>query len=659
MEPFLPTPQLRVVAFESRRAKDMEKMIEQTGGIAYVSPSMREVPTPDHQPAINFSNRILVGEIDAVIFTTGVGIKTLLEHIDRHIDQQRFLDTLSDITTIARGPKPAAVLRKLGVTPTLEVSEPNTWREILTTLDAQFPVTNLTIGLQEYGIPNTSLIAGLEARGATVETVQVYQWEFPEDTTLFEANIHRLLAREADVVLFTSANQAVHLLQLADRLNLKEELLAALQQLVVISIGPTTSELLRQKKIPVDREPSRPKMGHLVQEALAQAPQILAHKRQLQTPWVKTSNISSHHQDMTQRDPSMTTETSSPKNLAPWYNSEFMKACRLEKTSFTPVWLMRQAGRYMSEYREVRAKMTFLELCKNPQLCSEVMCTAVDVLGVDAAIIFSDILPILEPMGLELEFQKGDGPKIHNPIRSAKDVSRLLELQDMDRLGFVTETVTQTRKDLPETMPLIGFSGAPFTLASYAIEGGSSRNYLNTKKLMYTEPSAWDAMMQRFARAITLYLNAQIEAGAQVVQLFDSWAGSLSSDDYRQYALPYIKQILAGLTPGVPVINFGAGNPELLPMLAETGAAVIGVDWRIRLDKAWEAVGHDRAVQGNLDPLVLLSNKETILQKTNDLLKQAAGRPGHIFNLGHGILKETPVENAKYLIQLVHELSAR
>jgi uroporphyrinogen decarboxylase len=323
------------------------------------------------------------------------------------------------------------------------------------------------------------------------------------------------------------------------------------------------------------------------------------------------------------------------------------------------VWLMRQAGRYMKEYREVRGKTAFLELCKNPQLCSEVMCTAVNRLGVDAAIIFSDLLPILEPMGMDLEFAHGEGPVIHNPIRDASEIDRLAELENMDELGFVTETVRQTRADLPGNIPLIGFAGAPFTLASYAIEGGSSRNYLFTKTLMFRDCGAWRTLMERLARSVARYLNAQIAAGAQAVQIFDSWVGALGVDDYRRYVLPYMKQMFAAISPGAPVINFATGNPELLPLLAEAGGDVIGLDWRIRLDDGWRRVGFDRGVQGNLDPTVLLADHATIRERVADVLKQASLRPGHIFNLGHGVLQQTPVENAIEVVKAVHELSAK
>jgi uroporphyrinogen decarboxylase len=287
------------------------------------------------------------------------------------------------------------------------------------------------------------------------------------------------------------------------------------------------------------------------------------------------------------------------------------------------------------------------------------MITAVEKLNVDAAIIFSDLLPILQPMGLELEFAAGEGPVIHYPIRDAEDVDRVLELENTDALDFVMETVRLTRTDLPADIPLIGFAGAPFTLASYAIEGGASRNYLNTKTLMYRDPGAWDALMSRLQRAVTRYLNAQVAAGAQCLQLFDSWAGCLSPTDYRQFVLPYVQGIIRDITPGVPVINFATGNPALVPLLAEGGAQVVGVDWRIELDQAWQLIGPQKAIQGNLDPLVLLAGPQEIRRRTADLLQQADGRPGHIFNLGHGVLPQTPVENAIELVRAVHELSQR
>ncbi len=331
-----------------------------------------------------------------------------------------------------------------------------------------------------------------------------------------------------------------------------------------------------------------------------------------------------------------------------------MKAARREPSGRTPIWLMRQAGRFLPEYRAVRQKMSFLELCKNPDLSAEVMLTAVERLGVDAAILFADLLPILEPMGLNLEFSAGEGPVIHNPIRGPEDVDRLQELESIEPLDFVLQAVRKTRAGLAADLPLIGFAGAPFTLASYAVEGGASRNHLRVKSLMYDDAGAWNAIMARLARAVARYLNAQIDAGVQVVQLFDSWVGCLGPDDYRRYVLPHSRFVIQRLRPGVPVIHFATGNPALLPLMREAGGEVIGIDWRIRLDDAWRTVGYDRAVQGNLDPAVLLSEPAEIRRRARDILNQAGGRPGHIFNLGHGVLPQTPVESAIALVEAVH-----
>jgi uroporphyrinogen decarboxylase len=387
-------------------------------------------------------------------------------------------------------------------------------------------------------------------------------------------------------------------------------------------------------------------MGHLVVETADKAPELLARKRRLARQFIEAPSIQ-HPTTSIQHPP------------APWHNSPFLRACRREPTEFTPIWLMRQAGRYMPEYRRVRERRSFLELCRNPQLCSEVMCTAVERLGVDAAIVFSDLLPILEPMGMELEFSPSDGPLIHNPVRESADVDRVVELESTDALHFVMEAVRQTRADLPQNIPLIGFAGAPFTLASYTIEGGASRSFLHTKTLMYRDHAAWNALMARLARAVTVYLNAQIAAGAQAVQLFDSWVGCLGPDDYLEFVLPFVQQIIAGISPGIPVISFATGNPQLIPLLAEGGAAVIGVDWRVQLADAWQMIGHQRAIQGNLDPAVLLADTATLRTRTESILQQAAGRAGHIFNLGHGVLPQTPFDNARALVDLVHELSTK
>ena len=627
-----------IAALESRRADDLRRMIEKFGGVAHVSPSMREVPIEPNREAIDFANRVMVGEITVVILMTGVGFKYLLRAIERHVDQQRFLDALSDVTTICRGPKPAAAMKEVGVSCTVRVPSPNTWRELLQTVDAEVSIANQTVGLQEYGISNASLIAGLEARGATVQPIRVYGWEFPEDTGPLEENLRAIAAGKRDILLFTSAHQVVNMMRMAEQLGLTEELREGLHGTVVSSIGPTTSQMLQECDIHVDMEPTHPKMGHLVAESASLGTSLVFTKRRAKTISPRPSDDSTRH---------------------PSEDSLFMKACRGEPTSRTPVWLMRQAGRYMAEYREVRAKQSFLELCQNPKLCSEVMCTAVDRLGVDAAIIFSDLLPILVPLGFDLEFVKGDGPVIHNPVREGSDVSRVADLDHPERLDFVYETVRQTRADLPEDIPVIGFAGSPFTLASYAIEGGGSRQYTHTKKLMRTDRPAWNALMEKLSTAVIIYLNHQIAAGAQCVQLFDSWAGCLSTADYTEFVLPWMKQIIAGITRGVPVINFATGNPQLLPLMRGDRRTVVGVDWRISLDAAWRMIGHDRCVQGNLDPSVLLADPDVIRSEVGKVLESAGGRDGHIFNLGHGVFKETPVDHVIAAVQAVKDLSAR
>jgi uroporphyrinogen decarboxylase len=338
------------------------------------------------------------------------------------------------------------------------------------------------------------------------------------------------------------------------------------------------------------------------------------------------------------------------------HNSRFLRACRREKTDTTPVWIMRQAGRYLPEYMAVRSKVTFLELCKSPELAAEVTLSAQRVLAVDAAILFADLLPILEPMGLDLEYAAGEGPVIHNPVKTTADVDRVVELEDVGALQFVFETVKLVRRDLPADIPLIGFAGAPFTLASYVIEGGGSKNYVATKRLMYTDCGAWNALLGRLSASLVRYLQAQIDAGCQAVQIFDSWAGCLSPHDYREYVLPHTRAVIRGLKGQVPVINFLTGNPVLLTLCREAGGDVIGLDWRVELREGWQAVGYDRAVQGNLDPVTLLADLATLRARTAEILSQAGGRPGHIFNLGHGVMPEAHPEHVKALVKMVHEM---
>jgi uroporphyrinogen decarboxylase len=320
---------------------------------------------------------------------------------------------------------------------------------------------------------------------------------------------------------------------------------------------------------------------------------------------------------------------------------------------------MRQAGRYMAEYRSLRAKHSMLALCKTPELAAQVTLQPIDRFSVDAAIIFADILLPLEAMGLNLEFAEGEGPVIHNPLRNRADIERLKAI-DGTELEYVADAIRQAGQALNGRVPLIGFAGAPFTLASYAIEGGGSRNYVLTKSMMYREPDAWHRLMDKLARVVTGYLRRQIRAGAHAIQLFDSWVGCLSPGDYAEYVKPHVQLVFEGLQrEGVPMIHFGTGTSALLRDMREAGGDVIGVDWRIPLDEAWAVIGHDRAVQGNLDPVALYAPLHEIERRVEDILCRAAGRNGHISNLGHGILPTTPIEHVEAAINTIHKLSQR
>jgi len=337
--------------------------------------------------------------------------------------------------------------------------------------------------------------------------------------------------------------------------------------------------------------------------------------------------------------------------------SRFVRACRRQPVDATPVWFMRQAGRYLPQYRAVRDRHGLLEICKTPALAAEVTVTAVEALGVDAAIIFADLLLPVEPMGMRLRFVKGEGPVLEEPLRTAEAIARLRG-DGAAELGYVAESIRLAVQQLNGRVPVIGFAGAPFTLASYMIEGGSSRDFLHTKSLMWRAPEAWASLMEKLCSMLEPYLLSQVTAGAAAIQLFDSWAGCLSKEDYRRYALPYTRRLVQALEGrGTPVIHFATGAAGLLRAMQEAGASVLGVDWRIPLGRAWEEVSFAPAIQGNLDPAALFAPQDELRQHVEAVLREADGRPGHIFNLGHGILPETPVENVRAVVGWVHELT--
>jgi uroporphyrinogen decarboxylase len=641
---------LKVTSFESRRAKEIEKLIRYHGGVPRIAPSMREIPLSKSTDALKFAKNLIGEKFDIVILMTGVGTRALLKAVTTKYPEKEFIKELKKTTIVVRGPKPVAALREMRLKPNIIVPEPNTWRDVLTTLDSELQLKGKRIAIQEYGISNKEFINSLRKKGAKVTPVPIYKWALPEDLEPLHNAIKSIKDSKEDISIFTSSQQIYHLFEVASQDGLQDELKEGFKKIVIASIGPTTSETLNRFGLSPDYEPDSPKMGNLIREVARLGKELVRKKRTAYKNGVDTNNW--RQMDM------VWSKGSQKKRKETTKNSVFMKACRLEETDYTPIWLMRQAGRYMREYREIRSKISFLELCKTSELAAEVTLSAVDRLGVDAAIIFADILLIVEPLGVGLEFSKGEGPRIKRPVRSGKAVDRINDF-DPESLQYVYDALKITRRALDPKKALIGFAGAPFTVASYMIEGGGSRTYENTKGLMYKDPGAWHTMMEKLSTATASYLNNQIKAGADAVQLFDSWVGCLSRDDYKEFVLPHMKKIISEIHKDTPVIHFGTGTGALLDLIKESGSQVIGLDWRVDLAKAWRQIGYDRAVQGNLDPVLLFSTPSEIRRRTKKIMDKAKGRPGFIFNLGHGILPKTPVDNVLALIDFVHEYSTK
>lgn len=635
---------LKVTSFESRRAYEMQSLLERHGGKALVAPSMREIPFELNQEALEFGKKVVQGKADIVILMTGVGARFLLQVIEKAIPRETFLASFAKTVLVARGPKPVLALKEMGITPAISAPEPNTWREVLAALDQKILIKEKKVFVQEYGIQNQEFIKQLKKRGAHVSRVPVYRWALPEDLSLLKKAIFDVCDGNTDILLFTNATQIYNVLEVAGEEGLETSFREALDQIVVGSIGPIVSENLKESGLPIDFESKDSKMGLFVKEASLVCPALLEQKRKA---WQKD------HKKI-----EIKIVPIKPYNGDLCKESAFMKACCLEPACYTPIWIMRQAGRYMKEYRELRSKVKFLDLCKNSDLACEVTVTAQEKLGVDAAILFSDILLILEPMGVGLEYAKGDGPLIYRPVRTAEAVENLPMVVPEESLGFVFEAIKKIRSELNPKIPLIGFAGAPFTVVSYMVEGKSSENYLHTKSFMYRDYKVWNQLMSKVTESTIAYILGQIKAGAQAVQVFDSWVGCLSPRDYKTFVFPHMKRLFSSLPLSTPVIHFGTDTGALLELMRDAGGQVIGLDWRVELGKSWDQLG-SVAVQGNLDPMVLLSDHKTIREQTKRILEEAKSRNGHIFNLGHGVLPQTPVENVRALVEMVHEMSSR
>ncbi len=492
----------------------------------------------------------------------------------------------------------------------------------------------LTVAIFDKSLKDTIRVLG--GKAVVLDTDTPVGWD---------SFINKLISNEICVLLLTEPKHIVSLFARATANGTYNQVLHSISQTVIGSASKNCTDLWKQHKLSVDFEPNTAGIKELLTEIARLACYLLDKKQTAVHRGADTTYWK--HVDMRW---GLDEEAVQKRHKSP-----FLAACRREPTDYTPIWLLRQAGRYQRAYRELKSDLDFLEMCKKSELTAEITLMAVERLGVDAAILFADILPLLQPLGFDLEYIRGHGPVIHNPIRSGADVDRLEE-GVKESQHFVYETIRMVLPALPPNIPLIGFSGAPFTLAAYAIEGESTKEFRNLKIFMHSNPGAWHAFMEKLSRAIIGYLNEQISAGVQAIQLFDSWVGCLSPDDYKTFVLPHNRYIFSNLPPTIPKIHFGTGTSSLLELMKEAGGEVLGLDWRVDLSDAWHRLDYDVAVQGNLDPLILFTSPKEIRKQASTILGKAGDRPGHIFNLGHGILPGTPEENVTALVDIVHEL---
>lgn len=628
--------QLKVVSFESRMALPSVKMIEKLGGIAISAPTLKEVPLEKVDHIFDIYEKIKNGKIDYLVFFTGVATRGFLKVLTQKFDKQEVINTLNQNTKIViRGPKPEAVCKMNQINIDFIAEAPNTWREIIDCLNSE-DLNQKQIAILEYGISNQDFINSLENLGSTIIKVPIYKWALPDDLEPLKKAILQIINHDIDLALFTSASQVDHLIQVARDIGKELELRKGFYQTAIFSIGPVASEKLRYHQLFADYEVEDHKLEVLINDMATYGQKILTEKRKRYDRseiYVENNQVSSAH----------------------YQDSLFMRALRKEKVERPPIWLMRQAGRYMAEYQCSRRGKEFLEVCKNPELCTEITLTAVERLRLDAAIIFSDILPILEVMGINLHYAEGHGPVLRPTLELPSQVGKLKSPDIKNDLSFVFEAISLTRNQLNPNIPLLGFSGAPFTLASYLIEGGGSKNYINTKNFMRNNPSAWQDLMNLLSEAIIEYLKAQFQSGAQAVQLFDSWAGILPVNEYEKFVLPYSKKIIDEVSPIIPVIHFGSFTFDQLPLIKKAGGQAISLDWKLDFIKSWDLLGNDFAIQGNLDPTLLYSSPDYFIPLLNQFLEKVGDRRGFLFNLGHGILPKTPVDHVIQFIEAVKD----
>jgi uroporphyrinogen-III synthase len=603
---------LRVVTFESRLAAEATRLIEKSGGLALSAPSMREVPLDRNPHALAFATDLLAGRFGAVVFLTGVGTTYLFQAMETERSRTDLVAALGRTVVVARGPKPVRVLRELGVPIAVTVPEPNTWRELIIAMEESpdgIALPGARVAVQEYGQSNEQLLAALAERGARVTAVPVYRWALPEDRRPLSEAIRRICDRSIDVALFTSATQVRHLLEHARQEGTEPRLRESLREVCVCSIGPICTEALVEAGLGADLEPSHSKLGILVREAAERSLDVLTRKRaearaqpqhlrvasDAPTPIAADFRRDTVHESVPPRaDAVHAGVVDAPGGPLHAGVSRAAGADAVHR-DVQDARACRRSGRHRRAPPQHRRRHSLLRHPSHSR---------------------AD--------GPRPRVRRGEGPTIGRVVRSHADVDRLRRIDVRQEMAFVFDAVRLTRRELPPTVPLIGFSGAPFTLASYAIEGGSSRNFAATKTLMYTDKGAWDALLSLLADAVARYLNAQIEAGCQAVQLFDSWVGCLSPDDYERYVLPHTQKIFDALPAGVPSIHFGTDTATLLELQLRAGGSVLGIDHRTPLGETLERFDGQAAVQGNLDPAVLLADRAFVRAECSRILERSA-----------------------------------
>lgn len=615
-----------VVAFEARLGLKMKKLIEKYQAIPLIAPVLKEIPLTDNKKAFEVFPQISSGFFDYILFLTGIGIKTLIATLATQIPKEKIIKMLSQQKIIVRGPKPATVCNLHGIPIALKASEPNTWKEIISGIQNNFVIHSKKILIIEYGTSNEQLISALTELGAQIHTLSVYHWSLPDDLKPAREVIEHIIQKKADYVLFTSAIQVDHMLQIAQQMKKELPLRKGLYHSVIASIGPVTSERLSEKQIFPDIESFPNKMETLVETIATKGQKILDEKQK--------------KKKFQENSPS------------------FMRVASLLKpTPIIPVWLMRQAGRYMAEYQLIRASKDFLSFCKDPDLCIEATVGAVERLGVDAAIIFSDILLILEPMGFKLHYP--EGPVIDNPVKNPDDLKYLKPVSMDESFTFLKKAIQGVKKNLPARIPLIGFCGAPFTMASYVIEGGSTKDFKKTKKFMQTYPEAWHKLMEHLTNHLAHLLLFQIKAGCEIVQIFDSWVSQLSAEEYQSFALPYTQKLFSLIPSEIPSIHFGSFGQNLLTEQIKGGGSIMSLHFTVDPKMALQAISQNKGIQGNLNPDLLFESPSVFLKETEKILGIFGKRKGYIFNLGHGIKPHTPVNHVIRLVDFIHEWSAK